>query len=267
MQAPSPLHPLNSFWHSQSPSQACLAMGQKAQASTAPYGESEVFGLVNPRVGFIYHFWSTCGCLGQCLATSMQWGAVLCGWIPIWWCVIACSQKVQNSQHDIQGFSNRAFGQKYNAAWVTWFSKLPRHITLVTYVTKYRGWNTPLQAAVVFIWLKDAPVTLKRVEFWLHVDHVQFTEDHHLGRVWAGKADVKPRVRYAFGRNETDTWSMLAEGPMMSGPDAELIHCLCWWMAVIMIQPIGCPPREWFGEGIQVENCTWEDSFQQAPCC
>ena len=97
----------------------------------------------------------------------------------------------------------------------------------MTYVTKYGGWTRPQQAAVVFIWLANAPITLKRVEFWLHVDHVQFTEDHHLGRVWAGKTGVKPRVRYAFGRNEMDQWRMLAEGQMASGPDAELIPCLC----------------------------------------
>jgi hypothetical protein len=113
-----------------------------------------------------------------------------------------------------------------------WWALLPKTITLVTFVTVYSLFPAGNACSIVYSWLHNAPKSLRRVEFWSNVKHVQFTDNTHLGRVWIEKKgdamDAKTlRARYAFRRSVDNAWEMLKEGQMQSGPHVEIITCLC----------------------------------------
>ena len=113
--------------------------------------------------------------------------------------------------------------------WVTWFAHMS-NVPCITFVTGFELWEEMSAEQTLPVWTSQSSKELCRVEIWSCVEHVQFTQDFHLGRVWVEQTDPPSRVKYSMVRGLSGHWSLQDEGEVMwSGPHAELLKCICYW--------------------------------------
>lgn len=115
----------------------------------------------------------------------------------------------------------------HSARWQEWFSNMS-NVSVITIVTAIELWVQMPALETIRQWACRAPDQLQKIEFWSHVEHVQFTDDHHLGRVWVQADKKSQRVMYAFAKDANGMWDLLvADSLMESAPNISLEMCFC----------------------------------------
>ena len=107
----------------------------------------------------------------------------------------------------------------YDDRLADWFSGMFNIPTLVI-VTGMALWTHQPPLTTIRRWTTLAPPTLQRLEIWSPITQVQFTEGHHLGRIWT-KGE---RFKYVFVKDDQNVWGLEDQASMLN---VELMdgHC------------------------------------------